>query len=57
VPDDGSAPDLDVIEEDLAAVEIALERLDRGEYWRDEVTGEPIAEAVLEQHPTARRTP
>jgi hypothetical protein len=31
-------PDLDVIEADLADVEVALERLDDGEYWRDEST-------------------
>jgi RNA polymerase-binding transcription factor DksA len=51
------APDLDVIEADLADVEIALERLDSGEYWRDEATGEPLEDAVLEQRPTARRNP
>ena len=51
------APDLDVIEADLADVEVALERLDDGEYWRDEETGEPLDEAVLEQRPTARRNP
>ena len=51
------APDLDVIEADLADVEVALERLDSGEYWRDETTGEPLDDAVLEQRPTARRNP
>ena len=50
-------PDLDVIEADLADVEVALERLDDGQYWRDESTGEPIDDAVLEQRPTARRNP
>ena len=35
------ALDLDRIEADLADVEIALARLDSGEYWRDEVTGQP----------------
>ena len=48
-------PDLDVIEADLAAVEVALERLDSGEYWTDETTGEPLTDSVLEQRPTARR--
>jgi RNA polymerase-binding transcription factor DksA len=50
-------PDLDVIEADLADVEVALERLDDGEYWRDESTGEPLDGAVLEQRPTSRRNP
>ena len=51
-----SAPlDLDGIERDLADVEAALARLDAGTYWTDEVTGEPLSEAVLEAHPTARR--
>ena len=50
-------PDLDVIEADLADVEVALERLDTGEYWRDAATGEPLDDAVLEARPTARRNP
>jgi hypothetical protein len=52
-----SAPevDLDAIERDLAGVELALERLSDGTYWTDEVTGEPIAEHVLVDDPTARR--
>ena len=47
--------DLDAIERDLAAVERALERLSDGTYWTDEVTGEPIADHVLADDPTARR--
>ena len=47
--------DLDRIEADLADVETALARLDSGEYWRDEVTGEPLDDALLAEHPTARR--
>ncbi len=47
--------DLDAVERDLAAVEVALERLSEGTYWTDEVTGEPIAEHVLAADPTARR--
>jgi hypothetical protein len=52
-----SAPevDLDAIERDLAGVERALERLSDGTYWTDEVTGEPIADHVLVDDPTARR--
>ena len=53
-----SAPiDLDAIERDLADVETALARLDAGTYWTDEVTGAPIADAVLEANPLARRNP
>ena len=47
--------DLDRIEADLADVETALARLDTGDYWRDEVTGEVLDDALLAQHPTARR--
>jgi RNA polymerase-binding transcription factor DksA len=50
-----AALDLDMIEADLADVEIALARLDSGEYWRDEVTGEPLDDALLAHRPTARR--
>jgi len=62
-PDATSAPDTttaqpyraDEIEADLAAVEVALARLDAGTYWTDEVTGEPLPEELLQQHPAARR--
>ncbi|MFM2078949.1 MAG: hypothetical protein RJA49_2839 [Actinomycetota bacterium] len=47
--------DLDGIQRDLADVEVALARLDAGTYWTDEVTGEVLPAALLEQHPTARR--
>ena len=52
-----SAPevDLDAIERDLAGVERALERLYDGTYWTDEVTGEPIADHIHTDDPTARR--
>lgn len=47
--------DLDGIERDLADVEVALRRLDSGEYWTDEVTGASIPDEHLADHPTARR--
>lgn len=47
--------DLTVIERDLEAVEAALPRLDDGSYWVDEVTGEPIPDDVLAEHPATRR--
>lgn len=47
--------DLDRIARDLAGVETALDRLDAGTYWTDEITGEPIADDVLATDPVARR--
>lgn len=49
--------DLDAIETDLADVEIALARLESGQYWTCEITGEALGATLLEQRPTARRTP
>ena len=51
---DNNPIDLDAIERDLTDVQTALERLNDGSYWTDEVTGEPIADDVLVAHPTAR---
>ena len=48
-------PDLDHIGRQLADVEAALQRLDAGTYWTDEVTAEPIADHLLESDPLARR--
>ena len=47
--------DLDAIERDLAAVEVALARLDAGTYWTDEVTGADLPHDLLAADPTARR--
>ncbi len=49
--------DLDRIAADLDGVEAALQRLDSGTYWTDEVTGQPIADSVLDTDPVARRNP
>ena len=46
--------DLAAIERDLNDVETALKRLNDGNYWNDEITGEPIADDILAAHPTAR---
>lgn len=51
----GAALDLDTAERDLADVEIALARLDSGDYWRDEVTGAELPDELLAARPTARR--
>ena len=55
VPALSPGPDLDAIERDLADVELALARLDSGEYWRDEVTGQELPDDLLAARPTARR--
>jgi RNA polymerase-binding transcription factor DksA len=45
---------LERLEQELAEIEAALQRLDDGTYGVDEVTGEPIDPARLEALPTAR---
>ena len=47
--------DLAAIERDLDGVERALERLDDGSYWVDEITGEPLPDDLLAADPVARR--
>lgn len=49
--------DLDTIETDLADVEIALVRLESGQYWTCEITGQPLDDELLAANPTARRLP
>jgi RNA polymerase-binding transcription factor DksA len=45
---------LEQLEEELAELQAALERIDAGTYGIDEVTGKPIAPERLEALPTAR---
>jgi RNA polymerase-binding transcription factor DksA len=47
--------DLDAVERDLHGVEVALDRLDEGTYWTDEIDGRPIPDELLERDPIARR--
>jgi RNA polymerase-binding transcription factor DksA len=47
--------DLDAIERDLDAVDVALDRLADGTYGTDEITGEAIPDSTLDDDPTARR--
>ncbi len=47
--------DLDMIETDLADVEMALTRLELGTYWTCEVSGQQLPDELLEAKPTARR--
>ena len=45
---------LEQLEDELAELQAALERIDAGTYGIDEVTGEPIAPERLAAFPTAR---
>ena len=45
---------LEQLENELAEIEAALQRLDQGTYGIDEVTGDPIAPERLEAYPIAR---
>ena len=56
LPAPATDPDLERIAGDLADIERALQRLDDGSYWSDEVTGEALPDDVLAADPTARRT-
>ena len=56
-PEESATIDLDAIERDLADVEMALSRLDAGTYWVDEITGQPLSDALLDAQPLARRNP
>jgi RNA polymerase-binding transcription factor DksA len=46
--------DLDAIERDLTDVQSALERLNDGSYWTDEITGDSIPDEVLATFPLTR---
>lgn len=48
------ALDLDAIEANLNDVEVALERLELGTYFVDEITGSALSEDVLSTNPAAR---
>ena len=55
-PSVATAPgiDLDAIQRDLEGVQAALERLNEGTYWTDEVTGDTIPSEVLDAFPLTR---
>jgi RNA polymerase-binding transcription factor DksA len=50
-----SPPDLNEIDANLDAVEVALVRLENGTYFSDEITGKPLDEQLLTNNPIARR--
>jgi RNA polymerase-binding transcription factor DksA len=49
-----SGIDLDAIQRDLEGVQNALDRLNEGTYWTDEVTGDIIPNEVLDAFPLTR---
>jgi len=46
---------IDAIESDLNDVDAAMERLEKGTYFSDEVTGAPLQTQFLVSNPLARR--
>ena len=50
-----NALDLDGIDAELDAVEVALVRLENGTYFVDEITGKPLDDQLLAKNPIARR--
>ena len=48
---------IDAIELDLNGVDVAMERLEKGTYFTDEITGTPLETNFLVSNPLARRNP
>ena len=46
---------VDAIERDLNDVDVAMDRLDKGTYFSDEITGAPLQTDFLTANPLARR--
>jgi len=46
---------VDLIERDLNDVDIAMDRLEKGTYFSDEITGAPLQTDFLTTNPLARR--
>ena len=55
--DDAVAHRLDAVDADLAAVEVALDRLDAGTYTTCETCGAPLDPAWRAEHPLDRHCP
>ena len=47
---------VDAIERDLNDVDVAMDRLERGTYFSDEITGAPLQTDFLTANPLARRS-
>ena len=48
---------VEAIERDLNDVDVAMDRLEKGTYFSDEVTGAPLRAEFLTANPLARRNP
>ena len=48
---------IDAIELDLNGVDAAMDRLEKGTYFTDEITGAPLENNFLVSNPLARRYP
>ena len=48
---------INAIELDLNGVDAAMERLEKGTYFTDEITGAPLETNFLISNPLARRNP
>ena len=46
---------VDAIERDLNDVDVAMDRLEKGTYFSDEITGAPLQTDFLTTNPLARR--
>ena len=46
---------IEAIERDLNDVEVAMDRLEKGTYFSDEVTGAALQPALIAANPLARR--
>jgi len=46
---------VDAIERDLNDVDVAMDRLEKGTYFNDEITGAPLQTDFLTTNPLARR--
>ena len=46
---------VDAIERDLNDVDVAMDRLEKGTYFSDEITGAPLRTDFLTANPLARR--
>ena len=48
---------IEAIERDLNDVDVAMDRLEKGTHFSDEVTGAPLRPEFLATNPLARRNP
>ncbi len=48
---------IEAIERDLNDVDLAMDRLEKGTYFSDEVTGAPLLADLIAANPLTRRNP